>query len=656
MPALPDLHSTNMAPVGVQFDADLAAQPVRQFPEGTTCWSRETQTMYAWDPQSTAATVPGVSVAVSTGGAWVAIGSAAIFRQSSVTPYQFGAVGDGIHDDTSAVQAAINSGLMVDLSIGQYRCTATLQLKQSLTVAGYFAGIFGWGRQSKIIVDHVGDGISDSAFGPANFLQLSNFVVENINVGNITGRGIAIDSAWYMYWTRVEVSGFGSDGISLVGGVAGPNISFFKGTQLRAFNNGGSGFALRDQAGATNFELDGWCEFSGNARYGFEQPIVPLFSSQSTIHIKNCGFQGNFLGGIWADLLRGSTFDDNYFENGTNQTVVHMRFGEGVVGAVNGQCNGISITGNYFACTKAAFAISATGNVGSPDFMIFGNRFDGTAGFGTSAIVTKLHQDWDVGPNRLATGWAPVIITGSAADQLGDNLWTNTNTQRSGHLGFATTAQSLIRLYNSVAAANGAQQLSPSLELEGQGWGTTAGTSQAVRAAMQVKPIQAAVPTAELHFYTRIAGGGAVDQGFISSGGLWVPTTAVVLPAGAAQSALSGRIRAPNNVDIITVRNGANGADFGILLVDNNDVVYLVAANGTSFLSVDSPNGRIRAVMAQFQHLLPAGTQVLSVDDPPADTNTCLTIRRNVAGVKSNKLVKFAAAPPGGSQLLYMDP
>lgn len=55
----------------------------------------------------------------------------------------FGAVGDGVHDDTAAIQAAIDSGKNIFIPMGVYLCGRELELKtkgQIITGAGAGAG------------------------------------------------------------------------------------------------------------------------------------------------------------------------------------------------------------------------------------------------------------------------------------------------------------------------------------------------------------------------------------------------------------------------------------------------------------------------------------------------------------------------------------
>lgn len=77
MAVRPVLHCNNIANVSVEAETDLAGLPVQTYPDGTTIWVRSTQVLFTWNSQSLATTVAGQSVAVATGGAWLAIASVA---------------------------------------------------------------------------------------------------------------------------------------------------------------------------------------------------------------------------------------------------------------------------------------------------------------------------------------------------------------------------------------------------------------------------------------------------------------------------------------------------------------------------------------------------------------------------------------------------
>lgn len=75
----------------------------------------------------------------------------------------------------------------------------------------------------------------------------------------------------------------------------------------------------------------------------------------------------------------------------------------------------------------------------------------------------------------------------------------------------------------SVAATVGAQKWSPSISWEGNGWGTTAPASAAVKFRAYVVPVQGATPTGSLIFESKIGGGAwsqvlAVDNAGVLSG------------------------------------------------------------------------------------------------------------------------------------------
>jgi hypothetical protein len=93
-----------------------------------------------------------------------------------------------------------------------------------------------------------------------------------------------------------------------------------------------------------------------------------------------------------------------------------------------------------------------------------------------------------------------------------------------------TTPAAGISLENSTAAAAGAQQVSPALELAGRGWKTTAtAASHEVRFRAHVLPTQGTTaPTGTLIFSNSIAGGAFTQTvGFRSDGNLLLSTSNV---------------------------------------------------------------------------------------------------------------------------------
>ena len=65
---------------------------------------------------------------------------------SPLNVLDFGAIGDGVNDDTSAIQAAItaaetNGGQRVYFPAGKYKCTSTINVPTGLTICGDTAGI-----------------------------------------------------------------------------------------------------------------------------------------------------------------------------------------------------------------------------------------------------------------------------------------------------------------------------------------------------------------------------------------------------------------------------------------------------------------------------------------------------------------------------------
>ena len=104
-----------------------------------------------------------------------------------VTPQKFGAMGDGVTDDTTALQAAItyaeeNTGLLY-IPSGDYRITGTLRIRKSLRIVGDKGCI----NYKGTYLRHYGDGdISAIYVGSEDGSFVHNVFIENIALGNFS--------------------------------------------------------------------------------------------------------------------------------------------------------------------------------------------------------------------------------------------------------------------------------------------------------------------------------------------------------------------------------------------------------------------------------------------------------------------------------------
>jgi hypothetical protein len=145
--------------------------------------------------------------------------------------------------------------------------------------------------------------------------------------------------------------------------------------------------------------------------------------------------------------------------------------------------------------TTNTFRISSDGSTGLGNLVVNGNVGIGTtfiSGTGESAL-TVMNGNVGIGT------WVPVSLLNVQENAIG-----------------STSTDGLV-INNTTAAANGSQQFSPRLRLSGQGWGTTAGTSQPVDVVLETAPVQSTVPRSYLKLSTQINNGGYDGQLFIGA-------------------------------------------------------------------------------------------------------------------------------------------
>lgn len=124
--------------------------------------------------------------------------------RESVSTKDFGAVGDGVTDDTAAIQAALNSGAaQVLLNAGTYNTTAPIVIPSGISFVGEGQ------RLSKIKKNHAGDGVTLTNALAYNGLEIGGFSVYAVAPHKKTGTGVKITQAVRTTLKDINVSDCG---------------------------------------------------------------------------------------------------------------------------------------------------------------------------------------------------------------------------------------------------------------------------------------------------------------------------------------------------------------------------------------------------------------------------------------------------------------
>ena len=193
-----------------------------------------------------------------------------------VTPEMYGAKGDGISDDTVALQSALDSGFPVVLKPVTYAITDTLNLNSK-------NALFGLSRSSTLLMMTDKDCIhvtgkyvtingitirnanSNNAYGvktqKAYYLHMTDFVIDNFSIGlgivPSDDTSITTHNANSLF-EKFEIINYASDGIYIEGSVD----QYFNQFMLHAFNNiSATGIHLYNKTEAINFTNG--CVFRG---------------------------------------------------------------------------------------------------------------------------------------------------------------------------------------------------------------------------------------------------------------------------------------------------------------------------------------------------------------------------------------------------------
>lgn len=286
------------------------------------------------------------------------------------TPQQFGAVGDGIADDTAAVQAALNSdkGIVV-IKAGTYNINSTLSITNNVCV--YMA--------NNAILKATSDMESvisiDNTNVPAGPTALSSYVHFSINGGQIDGNGKAkygIKATQYhrSSVTGMSIFGFTTHGIHCKDSFAETG-AYFTGENLTIIGDN-SANSIGIYAPGNDEE---WNKVSViNCKLGFQCGANQIITDCTTWRTSKDYYSGSFGVLIGGDgcLISNFTCDStNYFMNigpSVNSVVIN---GLNFVQAFTDVSRMIGVT---FGAAKSDCAVTITGvNQGSVDVELIAN-------------------------------------------------------------------------------------------------------------------------------------------------------------------------------------------------------------------------------------------------------------------------------------------
>jgi len=348
--------------------------------------------------------------------------SAAYFSMTAIAPdadavpgvadvASYGAVGDGVADDTSAIQAAIDAlattGGIVRLPAGTFKITSALR------VAANSIRIVGVGIATRIKNTNAAGGHAfHIGSKPASALTLYGSI-ENLYIEGVAGggEGIHLDTVGVYNFYGLQIIGTGSHGI----GVFGTDVQLLAFqdvliSQMRAGKNGFN-FDTTNQCNVIRFDRCTVSNGSSTTDGWFVKPLVGGTHNGWTF----IGCTGQSCRhGMWLNSLVATLIEANYFEaNSAGDIRV------GTTGDANSDCRVMSVhssiangssLGGYFMRVEfgarfsviglrstnhaAAFQIVST-NEGGETFLLAAYEHSDTALYGAGTTEpTALPGPW----------------------------------------------------------------------------------------------------------------------------------------------------------------------------------------------------------------------------------------------------------------------
>lgn len=325
----------------------------------------------------------------------------------SVKEY-FGAVGDGVTDDTAALRAAFAAGGQVYIPAGEYKVTSRIDGVSNSTITGA-------GRLRTKIVFH-----------PPAVLTSSNVILFSAD-SNVKLKGISINAQQggsYQFGAAVKVTGCsnvefedveiknGADQNLLVENTTGFKVTdfyFYQAASENVYVNGSSVVGFYN--GMPEDSLSGFGIFVNNTTYFFAEDVRCTVSSKEMIGIReNCRY------GIIRACYPKGTGDNGISVSGDYFTISNIisegnyGSGLGVYGSFNTILNVVGINNNQGNTGHAGAVTLITGFGGEA----FGNTISNVIGIDNQEVPTQLaavslttnrYRLWSASGSYAAAEW-----------------------------------------------------------------------------------------------------------------------------------------------------------------------------------------------------------------------------------------------------------
>lgn len=310
-----------------------------------------------------------------------------------VSVKDFGAIGDGIADDTTAISAAMayatSSKRSVYFPSGKYNYSSTINIPYGVRVYGE--------SEYTTVLNYTGAFNAVYMGGPGNSTIISYCTLDDLTVycrsRASTVNGVVLDNCCYFSLNRVSIFGSGNPNSSVPAEntLYGSGVSISNNSIIGHLNKVTTRLWARGRYYWTrNTSQSAWSaaivdgghgESSNNSvPFQFGDPTIGFTTGQG-VTVRDITIQGNYQGGIQIFSGEGVTIDSCYFEGNASYDV---RIGGGV---------GLPIMNRVINCVS-----------NGPDI--------GTTVYGTLPYVYKIH-----------------VLTGSFALILNNDLSINSSIQ-----------------------------------------------------------------------------------------------------------------------------------------------------------------------------------------------------------------------------------